>query len=626
MSGTPRPVAVFFDLGQTLGFEVRRIGAAAGLEFQAYEGIAAVLQALRQQGVRCGVLTAGTRWTAGDVQAALASSSLAGYFEPGLVRHWAADSDAQFQALVSGLGGEALFVSANRRRRLLARRGGLRPLPHFALAPAAAAGGRLTYLRARGDRLPFARVGELCRAEPVAVPIRAVTIPDSMILYVVTTVAADPGGGARQRFEAAGLAVEEFADARRLETADLCVLRVEHLVPDASGDPLGSVRDSLVAEEEGGVVLVALEGRQSGDEIDLASCVASDAERQPELALLLPADEQSEYRDYALSDEERSVLASLDEPLYQRFLAPWWKELSTDPDGGIASRHVRHPDNARAVAVAAEMLAQICGTENVRLYPFDSPFGGTLDNVEAVLPADPTSPERDEIVVLGAHLDSLAKENTDHARDPAPGLDDDASGMAGVLSAARVLVDLARGRPPRRTVRFVLFNAEEIILHGSAKYVADRVATDKFVAMFQLDMIGYRASTEQRQCEVHTGIGRPFDDAERLVILREQSNALGALVARAASEVSPDIDVLLYPLESHCNDQGSSDSDHAPFFGEGIPACKVCEDFYFDTCSADRRPNHPTYHSRRDTVVDTQYASDISRAVACAVWMRANAT
>ncbi len=66
----------------------------------------------------------------------------------------------------------------------------------------------------------------------------------------------------------------------------------------------------------------------------------------------------------------------------------------------------------------------------------------------------------DEVVILGAHLDSW---------DLGTGSTDNGTGSAAVLEAARALSKL--NLKPKRTIRFVLFSGEEEGLVGSAKYV-----------------------------------------------------------------------------------------------------------------------------------------------------------
>jgi hypothetical protein len=65
----------------------------------------------------------------------------------------------------------------------------------------------------------------------------------------------------------------------------------------------------------------------------------------------------------------------------------------------------------------------------------------------------------DEIVLLGAHLDSW---------DAGTGAIDDGAGVAIVAAAARLIRDLPRR--PRRTIRIVLFGAEETGVFGGADY------------------------------------------------------------------------------------------------------------------------------------------------------------
>jgi Zn-dependent M28 family amino/carboxypeptidase len=75
--------------------------------------------------------------------------------------------------------------------------------------------------------------------------------------------------------------------------------------------------------------------------------------------------------------------------------------------------------------------------------------------------ADLRGSERpDEMVILGAHLDSW---------DLATGSTDNGTGSMSVLEAARALAKL--NLKPKRTIRFVLFNGEEEGLYGSQEYV-----------------------------------------------------------------------------------------------------------------------------------------------------------
>lgn len=72
---------------------------------------------------------------------------------------------------------------------------------------------------------------------------------------------------------------------------------------------------------------------------------------------------------------------------------------------------------------------------------------------------------KDEVVMLGAHLDSW------HA---GTGATDNAAGSGAMMEAVRIL--MASGLKPRRTIRVALWNGEEQGLHGSKAYVAKHFA------------------------------------------------------------------------------------------------------------------------------------------------------
>ena len=87
------------------------------------------------------------------------------------------------------------------------------------------------------------------------------------------------------------------------------------------------------------------------------------------------------------------------------------------------------------------------------------------------------SEKPDEVIVLGAHLDSW---------DLGTGSTDNGTGSAAVLEAARALAK--SGLKPKRTIRFILFSGEEEGLVGSAKYVeAHKADLDKISAVLVHD-------------------------------------------------------------------------------------------------------------------------------------------
>ena len=177
-----------------------------------------------------------------------------------------------------------------------------------------------------------------------------------------------------------------------------------------------------------------------------------------------------------------------------------------------------------------------------------------MPNVIAELPGRELP---DDFIVVGAHLDSW---------DFATGAQDNATGVAMVLEAARAIVALHR--PPRRTIRFALWGAEEQGLIGSAAYVrAHEHELDHCVAALNADagtgrIIGW------------TTPGR--DDV--LAAVRDLSR------------------VLLADLHADTVDkrmQWAFDSDGGPFIREGIPTLDM---------NADDGPYDLVHHKSTDTI------------------------
>lgn len=169
----------------------------------------------------------------------------------------------------------------------------------------------------------------------------------------------------------------------------------------------------------------------------------------------------------------------------------------------------------------ADMLARLAARGPVevelalgaRLLP-DAPSANLIGEIRG-------SARPDEVVLLGAHIDSW---------DVGPGASDDAAGCIAVMEAMRLLQ--ASGLVPRRTVRAVLFTAEEYGLAGAKEYQR-RHRGERHVAAFETDFgmgapdaigVGGGASAMQAMT--------PFLPAfERFGIRRFRDRAYGADVA-----------------------------------------------------------------------------------------------
>lgn len=175
----------------------------------------------------------------------------------------------------------------------------------------------------------------------------------------------------------------------------------------------------------------------------------------------------------------------------------------------------------------------------------------------------------DEVIVLGAHLDSInahAMETPGAAQ--APGADDDASGVAGLTEVLRAISE--RKYRPRRTIKLIAYAAEEVGLRGSQELArAFRQAGIQVVGVLQLDMINYKGADKD------------------IYLLSDYSNAdqnafLRTLIAAYLPGVSAGSDSCGYAC-----------SDHASWHAEGYPASMPFE-------SALAQAN-PYIHSKNDT-------------------------
>ena len=318
-----------------------------------------------------------------------------------------------------------------------------------------------------------------------------------------------------------------------------------------------------------------------------------------------------------LTPEERQILDSRIQPEHlNRYLERY---AAVEPAGTsaavIKSRHVLHPHNGVAVTALVEDLERIgAGSFTVRRHRFTHE-GRQLENVEAEFLGTV-----DGLVLVTAHMDSTGARQPGYqpTRDPAPGADDDASGIAGVLAAADAIgaLDATLGAP-RRTVRFVLFNAEEHGLVGSTAYARDEAALGRpIVAVFQIDMVGYDVLPE-RTFELHAG----FTSSR---VVQERSLALAQMIADLIPQVSPDLSgPQIYPGDDEL-DPAERRSDHYSFQMQGFTACLASEDLFAGPgSSAPPAEMNPNYHLPTDAVINAGYAADIARVVTAAAWIAA---
>jgi len=170
-------------------------------------------------------------------------------------------------------------------------------------------------------------------------------------------------------------------------------------------------------------------------------------------------------------------------------------------------------------------------------------------NVGAMLPG--RGDLANQWVVIGAHYDHVGFGYTgampSNVGKLHPGADDNASGTAGLLIAAKRLAREAETSTDehRRSILFLAFGAEEAGLYGSDYFVEhSSVPADKIYCMINMDMIGRLRS--QNLLIGGTGSAREFDE-----LLAPHIEASGLTISAVPS--------------------GRGPSDHSNFFTAGVP-------------------------------------------------------
>jgi len=274
-------------------------------------------------------------------------------------------------------------------------------------------------------------------------------------------------------------------------------------------------------------------------------------------------------------------------------LLRWVGELSGLRHGG------ENPAALEERAVNIEQLLAGCGLEVVSQ---EVPFAGRVyRNLVATLPG---SEPRLPMLLLGAHYDGPPG---------SPGADDNASGVAVLLKAARLLA----GTAPRRTIKFVAFTLEEPqyigrFLIGSRHYteLARRRGEDYAVALV-LESVGYCDQREGSQL-LPPLVRVPGTSRGNFlaVIGNQHSRRYADQFAQIAARRAPHLPVIPYcapPLLARFIPQLFL-SDHAAFWGQGYPALMLT-----DTVPL----RNPHYHQPTDTpdTLDAAFLAGVAMAV-----------
>jgi hypothetical protein len=212
-------------------------------------------------------------------------------------------------------------------------------------------------------------------------------------------------------------------------------------------------------------------------------------------------------------------------------------------------------DRFQAIGLATEYDIYLAGTRRDTSY-----------NVIATLPGQ-VQPE--SIVIVCGHFDSYS----DQPYTLAPGADDNGTGTAAVLEAARIMSQYQF----RWTIMFIGFSGEEQWMLGSYHWV-DSVAVPQQLnigGVFNMDMYAYTA----------------YDSTLMYVIRNQQSTPLAVLAESINVQYNIGLDLVNY-WDEDCA------GDNTPFWESGIKAVFVLEDSEWGIWHG----SNPHYHTTHDTI------------------------
>jgi hypothetical protein len=205
-----------------------------------------------------------------------------------------------------------------------------------------------------------------------------------------------------------------------------------------------------------------------------------------------------------------------------------------------------------------------------------------LVNVLAILPG---TTDRERYVVMSGDIDSRVSDVMDSTSD-APGANDNASGLAGVLEAARVLSQAyAHGSRFAASIIFVGLSGEEQGLYGGVHMAeAAKKAGQDIEAVLNNDMIGNIQGIDgvidnhtARVFSESPAANTSLDELRRMRFFGGEvdspSRQLARYIKRVAADYLPGLDIIMvYRL-----DRFGRGGHHKPFNDVGYPAVRIME-------------------------------------------------
>jgi hypothetical protein len=246
----------------------------------------------------------------------------------------------------------------------------------------------------------------------------------------------------------------------------------------------------------------------------------------------------------------------------------------TDPKRGIGA-------SLRWTEEEFRRYARACGGCLTIATPSDVVTGRrvpTPTKVVDVLAIQRGSVDPKRVVIISGHIDSRVTDVMDFTRD-APGANDDASGTAAVIEAARVL---SKQKFPYTIVYAVLSGEEQGLLGG--KILADYAKAQgwEVIANLNNDIIGNSCGSDRVCDAAHVRVfsegprwqGRE-DLAARQRSLGGENDAPSRNISRWIDGLAEDLSLGLDVRQIWRNDRFGRGGDHTELLNAGFPAVRI---------------------------------------------------
>jgi hypothetical protein len=249
-------------------------------------------------------------------------------------------------------------------------------------------------------------------------------------------------------------------------------------------------------------------------------------------------------------------------------------------------------NDAANVSLTKNYLESFLIQQNLPVYRQDFAYSGgyTAHNIHARQSGYVSDTNT---YIIDAHFDGVAQ---------TPGADDNGSGVAGVMEAARILSNYHF----ENTIRYIGFDLEELGTVGSQRYIQNGIPSyERTKGVVNFEMIGYYSDKANTQT-FPGGFELLFAsqsaavkaDSSRGNFIVNCSDASSGVLANAfdsaATKYVPDLKVVSLPVPGTGTIAPDlRRSDHARFWDAGIPALMITDGANF---------RNTQYHTKGDSI------------------------